>query len=362
MSVNSVFVKGATVMSYAKYRWFQSEHGYALEADDGSVNGTPRLDLALEAHEVAAGPEGNGNIEGVLMDTDESDEEIRVAHVSVQTPEGARRIGKQMGNYVSLEAPKLRHRDPDLQARVVQRFSEAVKSVMSGDKTAPVLVVGLGNAQVTPDSLGPLVVERLFVTRHLMDLMPDLKDEGYRIVSAISPGVLGITGIETQEVVEGIVAHVKPQLVIAIDALASKSLHRVNSTIQVADSGIHPGSGVGNHRKGLTEETLGVPVIAVGVPTVVDAATIASDAMEMVVTELQQAVPGNGASAVLGKLSGPEKWQMIKELLEPLGNNLMVTPKEIDEFVEDVANIIAKGLNLALHEGMSLEEANLLTH
>ncbi len=200
------------------------------------------------------------------------------------------------------------------------------------------------------------------MTRHLFHHMPELLDEGYRSVAAVAPGVLGLTGIETSEIVRGLVEHVKPDLVIAIDALASRSLSRVNATIQIANNGIHPGSGVGNHRKALTEETLNVPVIAIGVPTVVDAATIASESMEMVVSQLAEAVPGNGASAVLGKLSPEEKWQMIRELLEPLGNNLMVTPKEIDEFIEDTAGIVAKGINLALHEGMTMEEAAILAH
>ncbi|WP_233095814.1 GPR endopeptidase [Alicyclobacillus sp. SO9] len=352
------------MMAYSKYHWFQSAHNIQNNKwrEPADRLASPRLDLAVEAHELARGQRDAREFNGVTMATDTDDEDLTVTRVTVETPEGEREIGKEMGTYISLEAPKLRRHDPDLQGRVVERFADEMRKLIPADEEAPVLVVGLGNAQVTPDSLGPLAVERLFVTRHLMSMMPELAGEGYRVVSAVSPGVLGITGIETLEIVRGIVEHVKPGLVVAIDALASRSIARVNATIQVADNGIHPGSGVGNHRKGITEQTLGVPVIGIGVPTVLDAATIAGDAIEKVVQQLQQSVPGNGASEILGQLSGPEKRQMVKELLEPLGNNLMVTPKEIDEFVEDVANIIAKGLNLALHSGMSMEEANLLTH
>jgi len=329
---------------------------------DHPSSGTPRLDLALEAHEAALGALGGPAVPGVTVTTDTSDPDIVVSTVVVETEEGASRIGKQVGTYISVEAPKLRHRDSDLQQRVIHQVQQGVSRLMEGKDFTSVLVIGLGNAQVTPDALGPLVTERMFVTRHLLNLVPNLEEEGYRELAAVAPGVLGVTGIETQEVVLGIVEHVKPKLVIAIDSLASTSLSRVNSTIQIADSGIHPGSGVGNHRKGLTKETLGVPVIGIGVPTVVDAATIASEAIEAVVRELESQLPGNAASAVLGGLQPREKWQMIAELLEPVGNNLMVTPKEIDEFVEDAANIIAKGLNLAVHPGMTLEEANLLSY
>jgi spore protease len=322
--------------------------------------GSSNLDLALEAHELARGAEPR--IQGVDFSEHDPDEDIHISRVHVRTKQGERRIGKRKGHYVTIEAPGLRRRDPDLQNRVVEVLADEFKTLLNVDDKASVLVVGLGNANVTPDAFGPLVVERLFVTRHLFQLMPELLDEGYRTVAAIAPGVLGVTGIETLEVVRGVVEHVQPDVVIALDALASRSLSRVNSTIQIADSGIHPGSGVGNHRRELTQETLGVPVYAVGVPTVVQASTIAGDCLERLLDRLRQSVPNNGANEIFDRFSPSEKRQMVDEVLAPLGDNLMVTPKEVDEFIEDISQLVAKALNLALHPEMTMEEADILTH
>jgi spore protease len=314
---------------------------------------SPRTDLALERHELAKRTQPN--IPGVVEEKDELDG-ITISRVKVTSAAGEKAIGKKRGQYITLEVPGLRHRDPRLQDKVVDLLEIEFNNVLELPPHATVLVVGLGNEHVTPDALGPKVVERLFVTRHLFPYMPELKQQGYRTVAAVSPGVLGITGIETSEMVKGIVEHVKPDVVIAIDALASRSLSRVNSTIQIADTGISPGAGVGNKRKALDEETLGCKVYAVGVPTVVDAATIANDAMELVLEQLKASVPNNSASQLFDQFEGTEKWQMIREVLDPLGNNLVVTPKEIDEFVDDVADVVARGLNLALHPAMAAEE------
>lgn len=312
---------------------------------------SPRTDLALEAHELARA--ALQTVPGVKEDKDSLDG-IEITRVHVTSAAGERAIGKQRGRYITLEIPGLRRRDPKLQDRVVDQLELEFGRMLKLPKNASVLVVGLGNEHVTPDALGPKVVERLFVTRHLFGFMPELR-KGYRTVAAVSPGVLGVTGIETSEIVQGIVEHVKPDVVIAIDALASRSLGRVNSTIQIADTGIQPGAGVGNKRKALDQSTLGCKVYAVGVPTVVDAATIASDAMELVLQQLKSSVPANGANQIFDRFSGREKWQMIKEVLDPLGNNLMVTPKEVDEFIDDVADVVARGLNLALHPAMAEE-------
>ncbi|MCL6594376.1 MAG: GPR endopeptidase, partial [Alicyclobacillus sp.] len=297
---------------------------------------SPRTDLAVEAHELAR--QQVQQVPGVAEETEEF-EGIRVTRVHVQTAQGERALGKRRGHYVTLEIPGLRRRNPELQQRVVEQFSKEFQSLLRMPERGTVLVVGLGNAAVTPDALGPKVVQRLFVTRHLFQYFPNLLGEGYRTVAAVSPGVLGVTGVETSEIVLGIVEHVKPDVVVAVDALAARSLHRVNSTIQIADSGISPGSGVGNQRKALDEQTLGCKVLAVGVPTVVDAATIANDAMELILNQLKRSVPGNGASQIFDQFNPQEKWQMIREVLEPLGNNLVVTSKEIDEFIDDVAGI-----------------------
>lgn len=323
---------------------------------------SPRTDLAIEANEILrrAAPASPSGVDESFEDLDG----IRVSRVHVRTKVAEKRLGKKKGHYTTLEAPGLRHRDPDLQERVAEQFAKEFASILSLPDDATILVVGLGNGHVTPDSLGPLVVRKLFVTRHLFHYMPQVLGDGkgYRSVSAVSPGVLGLTGIETSEIIRGIVEKVHPDAVIAIDALASRSLSRVNSTIQISDSGIQPGAGVGNKRKALDAETLGIPVIAIGIPTVVDAATIANDAIEVVLQQLKERVPGNGVNQVFDQLSSVEKWQMIREVLDPLGNNLVVTPKEIDEFMEDVAQVVAKGLNVALHPAMTLEDAAMLTH
>jgi spore protease len=320
---------------------------------------SPRTDLAMEAHAMAKGKASH--VSGIDEQSQELDG-IQISRVHVKNGAGARAIGKKMGHYITLEAPGLRRRDPDLQERMAEAFAAEFKQILNIPENAKVLVVGLGNEQVTPDALGPKVVAKLFVTRHLFNYFPDLLDEGYRTVCTVSPGVLGVTGLETSEVVKGIVEHVRPDVVIAIDALASRSLTRVNSTIQISDTGIQPGAGVGNKRKALDTANLGCKVYAVGVPTVVDAATIANDSMDLVLNHLKESVPGNGASQIFDQFNANEKWQLIKEVLEPLGNNLMVTPKEIDEFIDDVAQVVATGLNLALHPGMTMEEAQTVSH
>ncbi|QSO54847.1 GPR endopeptidase [Alicyclobacillus curvatus] len=320
---------------------------------------SPYTDMAIEAHEVAR--QAREVVKGVREESQDVGD-VHISRIHVLNKNGERALGKQVGRYTTLDVPKLRRRNPELQAEVSRLFAEELGKLADLDENSKVLVVGLGNEHVTPDALGPKVVERLFVTRHLFRYMPEALGDGFRTVSAVSPGVLGVTGIETSEIVEGIVEHVKPDVVIAIDALASLSLNRVNASIQIADSGINPGSGVGNHRKALNEETLGCKVFAVGVPTVVHAATIANDAIDLVLSQLNESVPGNQASQLFDKFSSQEKWKLIQELLEPLGNNLMVTPKEVDEFVDDTAEVLAKGLNMALHPAITAEEAAQVTH
>lgn len=315
----------------------------------------------MEAHQLAQ--KGGRSVKGI----DESREElegITVTRVTVRTKAAGRRLGKPKGTYVTIEVPGLRHRDPKLHERVTEQFAEEMNRLLDMPEDASVLIIGLGNNHVTPDSLGPMVVTKLFVTRHLFNYMPEVLGDGkgFRSISAVSPGVLGLTGIETSEIVRGIVERVKPDAVIAIDALASRSLNRVNSTIQLTDSGIQPGAGVGNERKVLNQETLGIPVLAIGVPTVVEAATIANDAIELVFAQLKGQVPDNPASALFDQLSTMEKWQLVREVLEPMENNLVVTPKEVDDFMDDVAYVVAKGLNVALHPSMTLDDANLVTH
>lgn len=323
-----------------------------------------RTDLALEARDTASGVNGSA-IPGVHSEMSE-DQGIKVTQIHIQTQQGAAALGKVPGRYITLEVPELRNQDTELQDRVATRFAQEFERFLADigiSKMAKVLVIGLGNWNVTPDALGPLVVENLLVTRHYFELMPDQVSPGYRPVSAVAPGVLGITGIESSEIVQGIVEKSKPDLLIAIDALASRALERVNTTIQIADTGIHPGSGIGNKRKGLTKEILGIPVIAIGVPTVVYASTIVNNCIDLMKTHFNQNTAQTGQ--ILGMLDTMEENQrlsLVKEVLEPLGHDLLVTPKEVDEFIEDIANIIASGLNAALHDAIDVNNVTAYTH
>jgi spore protease len=324
-----------------------------------------RTDLALEAKEIASNRMGD-TIPGVHTETSEDDGDMIVTRMDIASDEGARAVGKLPGHYVTIEVPRLREKDSDLQDRVATRLAQEFASFLQRigiGKDARVLIIGLGNYNVTPDALGPLVVENVMVTRHYFELMPEQVSPGYRPVSAVAPGVLGTTGIETSEIVQGIVEKSRPDLVIAIDALASRALERVNTTIQIADTGIHPGSGVGNKRKGLTKEFLHVPVIAIGVPTVVYASTIVNSTMDMMLNHFKNQT--SNTSQIFGMLESMEeneRLQLVKEVLDPVGHNLLVTPKDIDQFIEDMANIIASGLNAALHEAIDQDNVGAYTH
>jgi len=322
-----------------------------------------RTDLTLEAHELLreqALKEKNEqqDIPGVRVENAGNDE-IKITRVIVETPAGEKAIGKPMGNYITLEVPGLRENDQELYENTCRALAQELAGILKlGDKTMT-LVVGLGNWNVTPDALGPKVVSSMMVTRHLLEYLPEQVDKGVRPVCAVAPGVLGITGIETGEIIRGIVERIRPDYVIAIDALASRKMERVNTTIQIADTGISPGSGVGNKRMELSRATLGIPVIAIGVPTVVDAATMANDTIDLVLDSMiQQAPQGTEFYNMMKSIDREEKYNMIKEVLEPYVGNLIVTPKEIDEVVKKIAKVIANGLNIALHQGITLNDVN----
>lgn len=286
---------------------------------------------------------------------------MTIHRVRVENEEGARAIGKPIGYYVTIEVPGLKEKDPELTEEVSKNLGEELKDMVDIPSKATVLVIGLGNWNVTPDSLGPKVVEKLLVTRHLFEYMPQSlgKGKGIRPVCALSPGVMGITGIETGEIIKGIVEKVKPDLIIAIDALASRSMERISTTIQIADTGVYPGSGIGNKRMGITCETMGVPVIAIGVPTVVDAATMANDTLDMLIGQFtRQAKSGSEFYKMLHELDKEEKYRLIREVMTPFVGELVVTPKEIDSLIENTAKAVAGGINLALHPGISYEEVS----
>lgn len=327
-----------------------------------------RTDLAVESKEMAETIHG-GPVPGLNEQVEEQDG-IKITRLDVTDEAASRQIGRIQGHYVTLEVPGLRNQDTELQEKVAAVFAKEFTAFLNKIGVGPeakTLIVGLGNWNVTPDALGPIVVENVMVTRHYFELTPDQVAPGYREVSAIAPGVLGITGIESSEVVQGIVDRTKPDLIIAIDALASRSLERVNTTIQIADIGIHPGSGIGNKRRGLTKEILGVPCIAIGVPTVCYASTIVNNVLDLMKNHFNQEsddgkAPTKQIMGMLNDLSENERLGLVKEVLEPLGHDLIVTPKEIDEFIEDVANVIASGLNISLHEAVTPDNVASYTH
>lgn len=214
------------------------------------------------------------------------------------------------------------------------------------DKQGEILVVGLGNIYVTPDALGPKVINEIDVTRHLINYLPQYVEEGTRMVSAIAPGVLGTTGIETVEILKGIVENIKPKLLIVIDALASRSIERISSTVQLSDTGIVPGAGVGNTRSEISKNTLGIPVIAIGIPTVVETAVLVNDCLDVFIQKLQDEAKSND---YLNKLKEEDNYEGIKEALLPKEYNLIVTPKEIDDLIENMKDVVARGINFAIN-------------
>jgi spore protease len=317
---------------------------------------TPRTDLALEARE-ALTRRTREDIPGVMVETAQ-DDEILITRVNITTPEAERMMGKLQGCYVTIEARGLRDKNTPLQEKVMRFLADELASLANLPAKAVILVIGLGNWNITPDALGPRAVDKVVVTRHLQGMLsPELKG-GVRSVCAIAPGVLGITGMETAEIVQGIVSKIKPDLVIAIDALAAASSHRVITTVQLADTGISPGSGVGNKRFGLNRESLGVPVIAVGVPTVVHASTIAMDT----INTLQEHASFARYFKSMENLSDQDRHMIVRQVLPQTLGDLMVTPKEVDRLIEDIAAVVAGGINQAMHPNIDYENIHMYLH
>lgn len=289
-----------------------------------------RTDLAMEAREL------HPSLPGVTEETEER-EGVSISRITLTTDDAAKRLEKRRGRYVTLDAPELIDRPLDLFERVSRTLADELTHLMEGlGACENVLVVGLGNRAITPDSLGPRVVESVYVTRHIKQYLPDALPGPVRAVSAVAPGVLGVTGVETMEIVRGVVEHCRPDLVIAVDSLASRRAARISTTVQLTDTGISPGAGVGNNRTGLDRETLGVPVIAIGVPLVVFATTISQDTISLIADET-------------GLHNDEERLKELaaKVIAEHIGE-LIVTPKEIDSIVADMTRIVADGINMAL--------------
>jgi len=307
-----------------------------------------RTDLALEAKE--SYEQDNVEIRGVRIEKLEDEEkEIQTTTVVIETENGAKAMGKPVGTYITLEAPNMSIPDEDYHREISKELAVHLKKLM-GEEEQSVLVVGLGNRDVTPDALGPYVVKNINITRHVIREYgkASMDEERVNQVSGIVPGVMAQTGMETLEIIRGVVEETKPQLVVVVDALAARSTKRLNRTIQITDTGINPGSGVGNHRDGINEQVLGVPVIAIGVPTVVDAATIVNDTMESLIEAMDSSSHIKNLGGALGTLSRAEKHQMIRELISPHLNAMFVTPKDIDATVKRISYTISEGLNMAL--------------
>ena len=272
---------------------------------------------------------------------------IKITEVKVINENGANSIGKPIGSYITIDINKLKvATDEEIENYGNVLSNELRKLInMHSAKEDEILVVGLGNIYVTPDSLGPKVINEIDVTRHILKYMPEVLEKGTRSVSAISPGVLGTTGMETLEIVNGIVNNVKPKLIIVIDALASRSMKRISSSIQLADTGIVPGAGVGNTRMELSQSTLNIPVIALGIPTVVESAVLVNDCLDLFIGKLQQEAKSND---YLNKLKEQDNYEEIKEALIPNDYNMIVTPKEIDDLIENMKDVVARGINYAV--------------
>ena len=292
-----------------------------------------RTDMADERVKLC---EKEGKIEGITSENIDITDKIKLTKVKVLDDKGKEKIGKEIGTYVTLEIREIEIVDrEDLEKAsevLAQQLRELIKEYNS------ILVVGLGNIDTTVDSIGPKVIKDLSITRHLKKYVPELIENDTREISGIAPGVLGTTGIETQEILKGIIEKVKPDAIIAIDALISRDISRLFKTIQISNTGIVPGAGVGNTRKEISKNTMGIPVIAVGVPTLVEAATIVADSIDLIAQQFDE-------FKELRQASKEDKYRLIKAVLEPSKFNLAVTPKEVDDLVDNMKNIIAKGIN-----------------
>ena len=335
------------------------EQMYQTNENNAQNSFSVRTDLAIEARELAQqNAQAADQLEGVDVETKE-DPDYFLTHVRIHSEEGSRLMGKPKGDYITLESEKLKENDVECHEKIIKLLAENIRSLVNFGEDDCILVAGLGNWNITPDALGPKVVSKILVTRHLQGTLPEEIEKTVRPVAAVSPGVMGITGIETGEILKGIVDKLQPSLLIAIDALAARRSNRINAAIQMSDTGVAPGAGVGNKRMMLDQESLGIPVIAIGVPTVVDAATLVNDTMDRILGEMmQQTEKGSAFYQTLQSLEQEEKYQMITDILGPYTGNMFVTPKEVDAVVDRLANIIANAINIAIHPGVTMEDIN----
>lgn len=348
-----------------------------------------RTDLAIEAKNMYTSSEKDKDKIPGVTSKERTVDDIRINRITVSEA-GEETIQKKAGTYITIFADGVKTQDTKRQGNASKVLAKELMWMMKQNNVKPMdkgLIVGLGNWNVTPDALGPMTIDKVMVTNHLFELEYETVQEGYRPIGALSPGVMGVTGMETSDIVLSLIDDFAPGFVIVIDALASRSIERINETIQLTDTGIHPGSGVGNQRKELSEEALGIPVMAIGVPTVVDAVTIASDTLDYLLkhmgrewsekdrprnTLLPDSLPIHHEDltsddfpdeerrstflGLVGNLSDGEKRALLEEVLSPMGRNMIVTPKEVDGFMKDMAHLIAEGINASLHEKISVTQ------
>ncbi len=315
-----------------------------------------RTDLAIEMQEHFS---QSGNENGIKVNTNKvKGLEIYINTVEVLNEEASVNIGKPIGRYITIECEDMKGPDREIHDIIIKVTTEKLKELVEIKKDDRVLIVGLGNEFVTPDAIGPKVVSKAIVTGHIYDMWEEDIQRNFSRVYAISPGVMGQTGVETVDIVKGVVDKIKPKVVIVVDALAGRNIERINSTVQISDSGITPGAGIGNNRKGLNEETLGVKVIAIGVPTVISTTTLISDSIDYILKQLAESTKENENIKAIFNIDDERKYNIINEILQPYTANMFVTPKEIDQVVERLSNIIANAINLSVNEGLTQEDIN----
>lgn len=304
-----------------------------------------RTDLALERRDIYRKANNlEDEIPGIKYNV-ENIGKTKITRVEITSKEGEEALNKKIGNYITIDVNKINNLLEAENQKIVELLSNEIEKIVDKHigKSEDILVVGLGNLYSTPDSLGSKVVKKIEITRHIKKYMPQYIDKNARAISAVAPGVLGMTGIETWEFLKGIVDNVKPKLILAIDSLCSRSVNRISKSIQLSDTGIVPGGGVGNARIELTKESLGIPVIALGIPTCVDVATITEDGLNLWIDKLEE--KENIDTKILEENNN---YEAIKEALLPSDLNFIVTPKEIDELIENMTEIVSAGINNAI--------------
>lgn len=298
-----------------------------------------RTDLADERAEICKAQTPKGKLDGIETENINISDFLEVTRVKILNEEGSKKLDKKIGTYTTINIKNIELIDKEGLEKAIDVLKEELTKIIAPNSS--ILVVGLGNEDTTADSIGPKVIKNLKLTRHILKYKPELLEEGTREISAIAPGVLGTTGIETQEIVKSVVDKINIGGIIVIDALASNDISRLLKTIQICDTGICPGAGVQNKRKEISLDTMGVPVIAIGVPTVVEAATIVANSFDILVDKFDE-------FNFLKDSTYQDKYQLIKTVLEPCKYNLAVMPKEIDDLVDNMKEIIANGINEAL--------------